>query len=345
MADSDFFDYVKVGQADNMEPFSMEDVLKLMSPMKSEEASFVGSFFGPPGTRKTVRTMELAQAITPADQKILYVYTGQGWTSLMNFPHLMERTIKMPFVRYEQIETLRNILLNKALREQLKIGAVIFDEYNRMQDMDTDILTKHRAALVNKVPQYDKSGQKVYKDPDTPEWPEYNTTKVRLINLINDLLVVPKLHSFFVCHTRLQKKTGMIEPDFPFAAGSAFISMIHSLYYCTKEDAVQNGKPVTIYPIELEGTSTTASKNRVGGLPSVVYDVKPIADAYKKWGIREESVSSIPAPKVETPKAVSESPVQSAVTEVKAPIDPLADLMGEGIDGASRPVPASLKSP
>jgi hypothetical protein len=328
MADSDFFDYVKVGQADNMEPFSMEDVLKLMSPMKSEDASFVGSFYGPPGTRKTTRTMELAQAITPPDQKILYVYTGQGWTSLMNFPHLMERTIKMPFVRYEQIETLRNILLNEQLRNQLKIGAVVFDEYNRMQDMDTDILTKHRAQLVNKVPSYDKSGARIYKDPDTPEWPEYNTTKVRLINLINDLLVVPKLHSFFVCHTRLQKKTGMIEPDFPFAAGSAFTSMIHSLYYCTKEDAVQGGKPVTIYPIELEGTGTTASKNRIGGLPSVVYTTEPIAIAYKKWGIREESVNTIPTPQVETkqeiPATEEKAPVENVVD-----IDPLAALMGE----------------
>jgi hypothetical protein len=326
MADSDFFDYVKVGQADNPDPFSMEDVLKLMSPMKAEDASFVGCFFGPPGTRKTVRTMEMAQAITPPEQKILYIHTGQGWTSLMNFPELMRRTIKMPFVRYEQIETLRNILLNKALREQLNIGAVVFDEYNRMQDMDTDILTKHRASLINSTPTYDK-GKLVYKDPDTPEWPEYNTTKVRLINLINDLLVIPKLHSFFVCHTRLQKKTGMIEPDFPFAAGSAFTSMIHSLYYCYKEDG-PNG---TEYPIELEGTGTTASKNRIGGLPPVVYGTAEIAVAYKKWGIREESVTSIPT--VVNPTENSSAEIETKVEEspivnASPPKDILAEMMG-----------------
>lgn len=329
MADSDFFDYVKVGQADNMDPFSVEDLLKSMSVMTPEDASFVGCFFGEPGSRKTTRTMELAQKITPPDKKILYVFTGKGYTSLNNFPHLMDRTIKMPFIRYEQIEKLRTVLLNKQLRESLKIGAVVFDEYNRMQDMDTDMLTKHRAKLVNSGPKQYKDGKEIYKDPDTPEWPEYNTTKVRLINLINDLLVVPDLHTFFVCHTRMQKSRGQIEPDFPNAAGSAFISMIHSLYYCKKEDAVNDaGQPVTIYPIELEGTSGTASKNRIGGLPSVVYNTDVIAEAFKKWGGKKEE-TNIPTPQVETPKEIPK------VTEVKAPveevvdIDPLAALMGE----------------
>ena len=317
MADSDFFDYVKVGQADNMEPFSVADVFGMMSRMSPEEASFVGCFFGEPGTRKTVRAMQLAQEITPPEKKILYIYTGQGWTSLMNFPELMNRVIKMPFVRNEQLETLRTMLLNKQIMEQLNIGAIIFDEYNRMQDMDTDILTKHRAGLVNKVPQYDKQGKQIYKDPDTPEWPEYNTTKVRLINLINDLLVIPKVHSIFICHTRLQKKTGKVEPDFPFAAGSAFMSMVHSLYYCTKEDSPQGTK----YPIELEGTEYTVSKNRIGGLPSVVYDTLVIAEAYKKWGVLPDNAPAVKPPaEIETP--AEEKPVS-------VEIDPLAALMGE----------------
>jgi len=313
MADDGFFDYVKVGKPDDPDPFSIEDLFGSMSRMEPKDASFVGCFYGEPGTRKTTRAMELAQRITPPDKKILYVFTGQGWTSLMNYPHLMERTIKMPFIRNEQIETLRNVLMNPALREKLNVGCVIFDEYNRMQDMDTDILTKHRAKLVNEVPTRDKSGKMVYKDPDTPEWPEYNTTKVRLINLINDLLVVPKLHSIFICHTRFQKSRGAIEPDFPNAAGSAFISMVHSMYLTKKEDT-PNG---TVFPIELVGTTGTASKNRIGGLPAQVMDVAPIAEAYKKWGVLPEN----PEPKVEALK------LEPEVTASKD--DALALLMGE----------------
>lgn len=325
MADDGFFDYVKVGRADDPEPFSMTDLFNSMSKMEPKDASFVGCFYGEPGTHKTVNTAKLAQAITPPDKKILYVYTGQGWTSLMNHPELMDRMIKMPFIRNEQIETLRNALMNEQIREKLGVGCVIFDEYNRMQDMDTDILTKHRARLVNDTPSYDKSGRKVYKDPDTPEWPEYNTTKVRLINLINDLLVVPKLHTIFVCHTRFQKSRGSIEPDFPNAAGSAFISMVHSLYLTKKEDTPSG----TIFPIELVGTTGTASKNRIGGLPAQVMDVMEIAEAYKKWGVAKEqdlvkgNAPIKPEPAVET---VPETPVQLQVT---APADDvLSSLMG-----------------
>jgi hypothetical protein len=138
--------------------------------------------------------------------------------------------------------------------------------------------------LVNDGPKkFGKDGQQVYKDPDTPEWPEYNTTKVRMINLMNDVLSVDDLNTIFVCHTKFQKKTGKIEPDFPQATASAFISMVHSIYYCDKEDAVENGKPVVRFPIELVSGEQTVSKNRIGGLPRKVYDVEPIAQAFLEW--------------------------------------------------------------
>lgn len=330
MADDGFFDYVKVGKADDPDPFSVTDLFASMSKMEAKDAAFVGCFYGDPGTHKTVNAMKLAQEITPADKKILYVFTGQGWTSLMNHPELMARTIKMPFIRNEQIETLRNVLMNEQLRNKLNVGAVVFDEYNRMQDMDTDILTKHRAGLVNSTPTYDKAGKKVYKDPDTPEWPEYNTTKVRLINLINDLLVVPHLHSIFVCHTRFQKSRGQIEPDFPNAAGSAFISMVHSLYLTKKEDTPQG----TIFPIELIGGEGTASKNRIGGLPASVMDVMQIAAAYKKWGVSEKDSKPVEKldSKVETVpeipvQPVIETPAKSDAVAPTVDVDLLADLM------------------
>src|SRR5688572_25434128 len=130
------FDYTKVGRADAPEPFSVTDLFASMTDMEDEYAAFVGCFYGDPGTRKTTRAMKLAQGITPPNKKILYVYTGQGWSSLKNHPELMRRVKKMPFIRYEQIETLRAVLMNPTMREKMGIGTVVFDEYNRMQDMD-----------------------------------------------------------------------------------------------------------------------------------------------------------------------------------------------------------------
>lgn len=320
---ADGFDYVKVNQADAPEPFSVKDLISSMSDLDLEaEAPFVGVLYGAPGTRKTTRTMELAQALCPTGKKILYVYTGQGWTTLKNFPKLQygkngEKNVKaMPFIRYEQIETLRAVLMNPSMREKMQIGAVVFDEYNRMQDMDTDQLTRHRAKLVNNGTKVmrDKNGVEVYKDPDTPEWPEYNTTKLRLINLLNDIFTIPETHFFFVCHTRFQKGTGMIEPDFPEKTGAALISMVHSIYYCDKVTDL-NGK--TAFPIELVGTDRTVSKNRIGGLPNVVYDTKPIIEAYQKWG----NIPDKDKPKVVEPVKAKEkvSPVEEPIAESPTP--------------------------
>lgn len=345
------FEYTKVGQADAPEPFSIADLFGSMSDLDLDtDAPFVGCFYGDPGTRKTTRTVELAQAILPAGKKILYVYTGQGWTTLKNFPELQygkdgKKNIKaMPFIRYEQIETLRATLMNPEMREKMNIGAVIFDEYNRMQDMDTDQLTRHRARLVNEGTKTirDKNGQEVYKDPDTPEWPEYNTTKLRLINLLNDIFTIQDTHFFFVCHTRFQKATGMIEPDFPEKTGAALISMVHSMYLCKKDTALDG---TTSFPIELVGTDRTVSKNRIGGLPNVVFDTKVIAEAYNKWGrsdkphpivaklaeAKEKAVEEIKAPtpteQVEVVQAQA-TPVEVIVPEVIAvpESDPMAAL-------------------
>lgn len=315
------FDYVKVGRADAPEPFSVADLIASMTDMEDEYAAFVGCFYGDPGTRKTVRAMQLAQRITPADKKILYVYTGQGWSSLKNHKeeNLMARTKKMPFIRYEQIETLQATLMNPSIREKMNIGTIVFDEYNRMQDMDIDALTKHRAHLVNTGPKRkDKDGIEIYKDPDTPEWPEYNTTKVRMINLMNDLLMLDELNTIFVCHTKLQKKTGKIEPDFPQATASAFISMVHSIYYCDKVEDINSGR--VSFPIELVSGGQTVSKNRIGGLGRNVSEVQPIADAFIAWNAdvleKKGKKSSLVTPEEKSsPAPIVGEPVTESVAE------------------------------
>lgn len=323
------FDYVKVGRADAPEPFSVGDLFASMTNMEDEYAAFVGCFYGDPGTRKTVRAMQLAQKITPPDKKILYVYSGQGWSSLKNHKeeNLMARTKKMPFIRYEQIETLQATLMNPDMREKMGIGTIVFDEYNRMQDMDIDALTKHRAYLVNSGPvKKDKQGVEIYKDPDTPEWPEYNTTKVRMINLMNDLLMLDDLNTIFVCHTRMQKKTGKIEPDFPQATASAFISMVHSIYYCDKVSDIATGK--VTFPIELMSGDQTVSKNRIGGLPRVVDEVDPIAKAFIAWNADVLAKKNSSAPIAE--ESVTESVPKSVVAEGIVP-DEVAVVPVEGI--------------
>ena len=89
----------------------------------------------------------------------------------------MHRVKKMPYKDFDQIRAFCEALRNPKFREITNIGSVVFDEFNTMFDMNIEAITNLRSVQSDK-----------YKDPDTPEWPEYNTAKMHMINLMNDVL-------------------------------------------------------------------------------------------------------------------------------------------------------------
>jgi hypothetical protein len=305
-------------------------VFSAMSDMEDEKAPFVGGIYGPAGSGKTTVAMELAQRITEPDKKIVYAFTNQGWTSLKNFPPLMKRTKKLPYESFDQIAKLCEGLRQPKIREATKIGTVVFDEFNTMFDMNIEALTNFRSWQAANPQPGDKKGA-YYKDPDTPEWPEYNTAKMHMINLMNDALATPDVNFIFVAHPRFQKKTGFVEPDLFEKASQAFMRVLHSLYYLSVEE--QGGKLVRT--IQLQGTDQVVAKNRIGGLPNSVTSVAPIAEAYKVWAeakknkktsteavsavVRGSSVEETPVEKPFPP--VAETPPEASPQEVTTPKD------------------------
>jgi hypothetical protein len=327
------FDYVQLASSDDIEPVSLTELIGSMRDLEEEQVSMFHCSYGDPGTHKTTETMEMVQGIVPEDQKIVYIDSGKGWISLMNFPHLMRRVKRIQFRKYEQILALQQLLSNPDLRKKANIGAVVFDEWNRMQDMDIMRLTKARAERNNSDAGKRAAGNKwKFKDPSTPEWPEYNATKARMVDNMTTLLAIPDLHIFFICHTRIDKDTQEIVPDFPKGAGSAFLSMVHSCYYFAKKEVQQNGQTVLVYPIETFGGSLTVSKNRIGTLPRTVYSGKVIAEHYTKWAStkKAEVADSIPgeivpetpeiAPVIETPVVETPTVPPQAKTETEAAV-------------------------
>lgn len=267
------YDYEKPTQPLPRKAYDMRALLASMSDMEDEEAPFVGGIYGPAGSGKTFTTMELAQRITPPDKKIVYIFTNQGWTSLKNEPQLMHRVKKMPYTDFDQIRAFCEALRNPQFRELTKIGAVVFDEFNTMFDMNIEAITNFRSTQSTK-----------YKDPDTPEWPEYNTAKMHMINLMNDVLATPDINFFFVAHPRFQKKSGMIEPDMFDKASQAFMRVLHSLYYLHADEV--DGKVVR--RIQLMGTDQVTAKNRIGGLGMYARNPKEISDAFEVWSQAKE---------------------------------------------------------
>jgi hypothetical protein len=323
------YDYTKPTQPLPRKSYDMAGLLASMTNMEDEEAPFIGGIYGPAGSGKTFTTMELAQRITPPDKKIVYIFTNQGWTSLKNNPQLMQRVKKMPYQDFDQVRAFCEALRNPQFREMTGIGCVVFDEFNTMFDMNIEAITNLRS-----VQSVDKQGNPMYKDPDTPEWPEYNTAKMHMINLMNDVLATPDINFLFVAHPRFQKKTGFTEPDFFEKASQAFMRVLHSLYYLHAEEV--DGKVVR--RIQLMGSDQVVAKNRIGGLGMYANSVKEISDAFRKWSASKEPKVSPPPvspqeiPKEKEPEAETlleplvTAEVETVVLSGKIPDDPLEDM-------------------
>jgi energy-coupling factor transporter ATP-binding protein EcfA2 len=292
------YDFTKHSSPIPKKAFDLGALLESMHDMENEQTEFVGAFYGEAGSGKTTTSMMFAQLITPPDKKILYYGTNKGYSALKNFPKLMNRVKHMEYTDGDQFTDLIDMLKNPAIGPKLKIGTVVFDEHNTMFDLETERITNIASWQLMK----DKG---IYKDPDTPEWPEYNKAKRVMINKMNEVLQIPETNFIFVCHPREGKKSHRIEPDYFDKAAQAFLRVVHSLYYLQTEEI--NGKVER--SILLEGTDQITAKNRIGGLPRVVTNVKQIADAYLVWaeGTKKEAV------KPEEPVAVESAPVSAAV--------------------------------
>lgn len=320
------FDYQMPVAALPQRTVDLAAIFGSITTMEDEDAKFVGGIYGPAGGGKTVGAMELAHLITPADKRILFNYTGHNWNSLKNHQHLMgPRVGKRPFENMDDLAALVSALKNPAVREQTKIGTLVFDEYNTMFDMDVAAITRTRAAQLMQ-----EKGQ--YKDPDTAEWPDYNTAKAHMINMMNDMLQVPDINFIFVCHPREQSKTFVTEPDFFPKASQEFIRSLNSLYHLSRVNV--NGNVVR--RVILQGDDRLVAKNRIGGLPDIIDGdgaMQMIGRAFNEWapGKKKEASPSVeekkPEPVTETPMPVQvpvENPVQEKeVVETLATPEPV----------------------
>jgi hypothetical protein len=327
MASNPEFDYEKPTAPILRKEYDMAALLGSMVDMEDEEAPFIGGIYGDAGSGKTYTTMELAQRMTPPDMKIVYVFTGQGWTSLKNDPRLMQRVKKMQYVDFDQIRALCESLRNPKFRELTKIGAVVFDEFNTMFDLNVELITN-----INSINIMRDKGK--YKDPDTPEWPEYNTGKNHMINLMNDVLATPDINFYFVCHPRMGKKSYKIEPDFFDKASQAFLRNLHSLYYLSVDDST--GKVER--RIMLQGNDQITAKNRIAPEKLGQYSTtKEISDAFKVWSAGKKPEKILP-PNDESPQEKQEpekkpeTSLPEPVQEPKVVADSLDDMFASMLD-------------
>ena len=303
------FEFTPVSTPDPKSPISFNDLFASMNDIADEKPPFLGCFYSNPGAGKTTAAMELMQRIVPQDQKIIYVCTAQNWASLQNFPELKRRVKKIQYERWEQLEAISDLINNEAAMKKANIGGIVFDEFNTMVENVLDALTQHRAATFNSGPKQYRNGQELFKDPHTPEWPEYGSVKTRIIEVMT-AITSANIHAIFTAHTRMQKKRTQWEPDIFDTGAQAFMRALHSLYYIDMDD-MENGKSKRAFILEPAGNRT--AKNRIGKMGNTAKSVKEIAEAYAKWGDWDDQ--GMLADMVEVKPKTVETPIETAPVE------------------------------
>lgn len=241
--------------------------------------NFKGLIYGESGFGKTVKTMEIAQAITPPGKTIEFIDFLEGWVSLLNHPGLTRRTNRQQYEGLSQLE-----FLAKAIKLGIEpfdvVGTVVIDEISAMGKSDLDIVLKTRAKN-------DKS-----KDPNVPTQPDFYANTERMRRTVTELLQAD-INVLFVAHIREDKLSNgrvVTRPAFMPAFSEIFRQMLHMVANLSAEEfTAEDGTQDYVRAFQVHPTRSISAKTRVGGLP-VTVDSETLIPAIIEWmkGERDE---------------------------------------------------------
>lgn len=250
--------------------------------------------YGRSGKGKTVLSIALAQTITPVHQNICYVDSFEGWVSLDNHEGLKSRVRRFRYGGFSQLE-----ILAEAIKQELvdkknqieygKFGTVVLDEHTTMVDQDLALITRHRAS------------QDSEKDPDTPTWPDQNTSIRRTNNVLSKFMKL-NINVILVGHYREDKvnNTVTLSPSYLPKAQPKIKEPLHLVAY-VDATAVQGSQEAQyVRSVQVHPTAAIDAKCRlpINQIRIAPEDLVQIADAFTSRKLEEvpEIKSPIPDP-------------------------------------------------
>lgn len=291
--------------------YTLEQLFSNLTPVTNEPTNFRGAIYAEPGLGKTYAGIELAQRITPADKAIVYIYTGTNWDSFKDVPALCQRVLKKPYTNMDELVAFVESFKTEAVRAKFPVGTIVFDEHNTMFDDDVDTVTAINSGIMMKE-------KKKYKDPHTPEWPDYNMGKMHMKDIMTSTLAIGDINFIFLCHERDGNQSKKKEPDYFNKAAQEFMRPLSCLYRLTTQ--VQDG--VVVRTFQTQGTDQVTAKNRISGLAPFLTGngaVSEIATAYLNWSKAEveKQAKKQAATEPEKVSAPVESPTKPEPEPVK----------------------------
>lgn len=258
----------------------LQGLLDSMEDMEHASPLAKIMIYGESGVGKTVAALQVAQAITSPDKRVLYLDAVEGWVSLLNHPELKKRVTRMVYKGRSQIDAIADYV-GKEDSPLLQFETVILDELSTMSKNDLDIVLAQRSKA--------DAG----KDPDVPTQPDYLSNTERMRRTATKLLKAG-VNIILVSHLREDKdqRTGVItiKPAFMPKFSETLRENIHVVAYMTADERRdEEGVVSYLRALQVHPTKGVVAKTRVGGLTTRV-DVDEFINTYIEWqrGDREE---------------------------------------------------------
>jgi AAA domain len=233
---------------------TLDEVLARSQNMDTMQKKLLAMLYGVMGGGKTTLGMEIAQAITPSDERIVFVDSHQGWSVLG--PHLTRRTVRFGVIEYDFNMALTELLLAPDWQD---VGTVVVDEHTSLFDHDLLSVTKARAKN-------DKD-----KDPDMPQWPDMNATIQRAVFNLNRWIATGR-NVIFIGHERIDKddrQVPVISPAYLPRAIPKMCQPLHLVGHVTadlNETAVSESEAVYKRLVQCHPSRRVIAKSRLPGL-------------------------------------------------------------------------------
>lgn len=211
--------------------------------------------YGKSGVGKTVEAMEVAQRITPPDQRILFVDTGEGWVSLENHPQLKRRTDRMLYKGMSQFDTLVSAMQEGAEGFN-NYGTVVFDEFSTSAKKFLHIVL---------------DATKVDYLTGAPEFKHWGIVSRNLERSVWKMLELKETHNLiFIAHEKTKEdqrtKINVTGPSFMESVEATVKENVHVVSRMTADVENRSGVPNYKRELQVHPTKMVIAKSRVGGL-------------------------------------------------------------------------------